>query len=643
MDNIHPLRCYAFIHRPLFMERLDDDTSESQANNALLHIVCALGAKFYALQNSGHAERGEYSNVLSAGTEWAKRAASLLFSNLDNVSVENLMTAILLHDHEIRVGKHASAFVLTGVCARLAHALRLNLEYSTDILEDESLNGPSIPSKESRRRVMWSCYVQDALTGSGTDQLTMFHEGDIKIQLPTHERNFLFQVPCVTELLQPGQFLKFLPLDTIPPRPVENMGLLAFYIRLIRIRKRVLRYVKRLDAAEEPWFPTSEFTAIDVSLRDWSLSLPASLQLNRTAFYLRKESLQLGALILLQCTYHWTICDLYRISTPQLYRLQIRWQYPREFQDHLQTTMFQRAQDCASILRDALNHGTKILADTWLPSVAFDSNRVMLHYVTRILGLQTEQGKAVLKEIMPHVNSNLDCLEAMQSITSMAGPFYQAARKMLIESDLGSLSFSRHIVPDQVDDDSDSASKSSREGSSNHNTFDTVLQPTSIFRLARGTGAETATGALRNETLGPPRSSASAATSQQASDLHVQRQNQQPNSRTIGQTQNEPMEGLEVLHAAATVASTNTSTDDLQPFFTSWFDTGTWHDAETARATYDQSAYGLPPWMTGLEVTDGSNNVAGGAEGMTTENFTTDQTRSSEQWRFSTDFLSTNL
>lgn len=290
---------------------------------------------------------------------------------------------------------------------------------------------------------MWSCYVQDALTGSGTDQLTMFHENDIKIQLPTHERNFLFQVPSVTELLQPGQFLRFLPPDTIPPRSVENMGLLAFYIRLIRIRKRVLRYasipvsdtdmiwndanvsryVKRLDTVEEPWLPTSEFTAIDVSLRDWSLSLPASLQLNRTAFYLRKESLQLGALILLQCTYHWTICDLYRISTPQLYRLQIRWQYPREFQDHLQTTMFQRAQDCASILRDALNHGAKILADTWLPSVAFDSNRVMLHYVTRIVGLNTERGKAVIKDVMAHVNSNLDCLEAMQSITSMAGPF----------------------------------------------------------------------------------------------------------------------------------------------------------------------------------------------------------------------------
>lgn len=31
------------------MERLDDDTSESQANNALLHIVCALGAKYVSV------------------------------------------------------------------------------------------------------------------------------------------------------------------------------------------------------------------------------------------------------------------------------------------------------------------------------------------------------------------------------------------------------------------------------------------------------------------------------------------------------------------------------------------------------------------------------------------------------------------
>lgn len=44
-ENVHPLRCYAFIHRPSFIQRLDESSSEDHARNALLHIVCALGAK----------------------------------------------------------------------------------------------------------------------------------------------------------------------------------------------------------------------------------------------------------------------------------------------------------------------------------------------------------------------------------------------------------------------------------------------------------------------------------------------------------------------------------------------------------------------------------------------------------------------
>lgn len=44
-ENVHPLRCYAFIHRPSFIQRLDESSSEDHAKNALLHIVCALGAK----------------------------------------------------------------------------------------------------------------------------------------------------------------------------------------------------------------------------------------------------------------------------------------------------------------------------------------------------------------------------------------------------------------------------------------------------------------------------------------------------------------------------------------------------------------------------------------------------------------------
>jgi|SRR6478736_408490 len=43
--NIHPLRCFAFVHRPSFA-RLLDKGFESDDEKALLHIICAQGAKY---------------------------------------------------------------------------------------------------------------------------------------------------------------------------------------------------------------------------------------------------------------------------------------------------------------------------------------------------------------------------------------------------------------------------------------------------------------------------------------------------------------------------------------------------------------------------------------------------------------------
>lgn len=179
--------------------------------------------------------------ILSAGNNWAKRALSLLFLEIGTISVQNLMTAVLLHDHELRVGNYASAFMLTGTITRMAQALQLNLEFSTDLFHDEPNNGPTVCSKEARRRLMWSCYISDTLIGSGVDQLTLFQESDLKIQLPCNERNFVLQVPCVTEMLTAGQFLPFVPAEQIPPRAIDNIGIVALYIRLITLRKQVLR------------------------------------------------------------------------------------------------------------------------------------------------------------------------------------------------------------------------------------------------------------------------------------------------------------------------------------------------------------------------------------------------------------------
>jgi hypothetical protein len=133
--------------------------------------------------------------------------------------------------------------MLSGITTRMTQALQINLEYNTDILCQDSYGGLSVTAKESRRRLMWSCYIMDALVGSGVDQLTLIDERDIKIQLPCNDRNFAQQVPCLTETLRPGNWLRIFPGDLDTDTLIANMGIMAYFIRHISIRKRVLRYV----------------------------------------------------------------------------------------------------------------------------------------------------------------------------------------------------------------------------------------------------------------------------------------------------------------------------------------------------------------------------------------------------------------
>ena len=122
----------------------------------------------------------------------------------------------------------------------MAQALQINLEYSPDILCTGS--GPSASAKEARRRLMWSCYIIDSWVGSGVDQLTLVNIHDLKIQLPCDERNFLLQVPSITEMLEPGQFLRFVPTSLQALSGATNLGMAAYFIRIVELRQRVLRF-----------------------------------------------------------------------------------------------------------------------------------------------------------------------------------------------------------------------------------------------------------------------------------------------------------------------------------------------------------------------------------------------------------------
>lgn len=137
--------------------------------------------------------------------------------------------------------------MLSGLAVRMAHALKINSEWSPDVLcAHDDAAAPSVASRESRRRLMWACYVLDAWAGSGVEQLTLLREHDIKIQLPCNERNFGLRIPSVTETLAVGHVLQFLPPAVVPRRPAANMGIMAYYVRVVALWKKIVRSVRLL-------------------------------------------------------------------------------------------------------------------------------------------------------------------------------------------------------------------------------------------------------------------------------------------------------------------------------------------------------------------------------------------------------------
>ncbi|KIX03800.1 uncharacterized protein Z518_07353 [Rhinocladiella mackenziei CBS 650.93] len=483
----HPLRCFGFLHKPSFLQSLDDG-SATERDDALLHIVCSLGAKYVG---SARERLLPTKWILTTGNKWAERALAKILHSLSQISVENLMAAVLLQDHQIRLGKYSTAFMLTGFTARMAQALQINLEFSSDILSHDGTDAIDATTKESRRRLMWACYITDASVGSGVDQLTLLHEEDIKIQLPCDERLFMLQTACVTELLEPGEVLSFIPERLLPPKPTDNMGLTAFYIRLVAIRKKILRqflseyrYVKQLHSAMPPWLPESEFTALKNECTDWHSSLPQNLQLNPSTLYIRAETGELGALCFLHATYSATLIDLYRIFVPRLYKLRSTFDFPYQQQDYLaqrKMELYDHAKSIANIIVEAIHRqGPSALADFWWPSITYESCRHMVYYVTQVQPSRRD----LMSETTTFLKSNINALKAMQSLCAMADPLSIAAEKML--SKLNIAGDTHNLGPeDPMESDEAVAYSSTAPGTPAQSAPDYVLHPLSIYRMAR--------------------------------------------------------------------------------------------------------------------------------------------------------------
>lgn len=107
--NIHPLRCFAFVHRPSFTRQLDKGL-ENDDEKALLYTICAQGAKydlshpvlgritdkprFYALSLEVEDQDAKANLIRAAGNRWAQKAELLVLTNFGKISIQRLMVRL---------------------------------------------------------------------------------------------------------------------------------------------------------------------------------------------------------------------------------------------------------------------------------------------------------------------------------------------------------------------------------------------------------------------------------------------------------------------------------------------------------------------------------------------------------------------
>lgn len=427
------------------MEQFHDSKTMYFEIPGLVYIMCALAAPiYYAKVVIGTSEDDPSADTrfYDAGKGWAEAAMQCTFATFGNPAIECLMTEILLHEYYLRVGDYSKAFLISGFTTRRVQLLQLNVEHDNDILCQK--NQISWAAKESRRRVLWACYLLDAAIECGIDQLRFVSAGDVQIQLPCVEDSFIRNIPCITEMLQVGKLLPFIDEQQVAVASVsENIDMRGHYVRAMAIRSKILRYVKHLDG-EIPWEANSNshFHSLDKELREIESSIPVSLKMSTENVYIYKTSGRLNLFFGLHILISQTYNDLYRVGVsklvfPDTATQWIRKNAPEEFIHMCHRMCITKALYIGSLLRSLWDCHKLSMVDTPYAVHAQICSSVLVTTLASWRDPKSliadfsyqkceeilQSNVQILKYLARYINADLYCESAMQALRKFKALF----------------------------------------------------------------------------------------------------------------------------------------------------------------------------------------------------------------------------
>jgi hypothetical protein len=211
-EHLYPLPSYSFLHQATVVQRCHDKTID----RALQLAICSITAIHF----DKHQDERD---------DWAQEAERLIIERLEEPSIFKIQASLLLIRYRAAVGQFSRAFIMAGLAARWAAALRLNYEHSK----------LSPVAQEVRRRTFWSLYLLEDSFCVGLKEFELFDPDIIYLQLPCEDEDFYQERHVATGYLQPGKGLE-----------PEVLGSRAAFVRLASIRRAIIRLNRRISMKE---------------------------------------------------------------------------------------------------------------------------------------------------------------------------------------------------------------------------------------------------------------------------------------------------------------------------------------------------------------------------------------------------------
>lgn len=407
--HVYPVQGNAIVHRGTLLR----DIADGSVSRKILFAICAVASRF--VETPSTPGMPPMPNPIGGNADaqrWAAEAKSALLT--DDMSQENITAALILAKHDINSGRFAQAFVLGAVATRMAVGLTLYKELDG--------NDPATPlERETRRRLMYSCYSIDRLMSTGVPENMCVPVRSIQLHLPCNEQQYSYGMISDT----PFPSLEDEMHEEPPAHIYKNVGMFGHHVMLLGIRAMIMEVARNRSPSDKlPWDPTSPFIAAERKIEAWYAALGPHFQLEPETIYSCQYQNELTPLTMLHVWYHMNVVELTRIAMPGFVESlpgSIVGQAPPGWMQQMRDVCVSHARMTARTLRHVaslVNMDSLVFSDPALPICVYESARVRLQYAFL---LPHDLQQAELEELVLDVAVMASFLERM-------GQYYKIAK-----------------------------------------------------------------------------------------------------------------------------------------------------------------------------------------------------------------------